>query len=79
MLLEAGTEIIFTAALSIFFNLILGFNNGEFAKMPMHFRQFRFKTDGLYVLKLKARHNLKRIISEDPLVRVAVTLLSTSF
>jgi hypothetical protein len=79
MLLEAGTEIIFTAALSIFFNLILGFKTGEFAKMPMHFRQFRVKSDGLYVLKLKARQNLKRILSEDPLVRFAVTILSTSF
>jgi hypothetical protein len=38
MLLETDTEIIFTAAGNILFNLILGFNTGELAKMPMHLR-----------------------------------------
>jgi hypothetical protein len=58
MLLETGTEIIFTAAGNILFNLILGFNTGELAKMPVHFRLLRGKTDGLNVLKLEPRNNL---------------------
>ncbi len=58
MLLETGTKIIFTAAGNILFNLILGFNTGELAKMPMHLRLLCSKTDSLYVLKLEARNNL---------------------
>jgi hypothetical protein len=73
MLLETGTKIIFTAAGNILFNLILGFNTGELAKMPMHLRLLRGKTDGLNVLKLEPRHNLKRLLCEDPPVRVVAT------
>jgi hypothetical protein len=73
MLLETDTKIIFTAAGNILFNLILGFNFGELAKMPMNFRELLSKTDSLYVLKLEARHNLKRFLCEDPPVRVAIT------
>jgi hypothetical protein len=58
VLLETGTKIIFAAAGNILFNLILGFNTGELAKMPMHLRLLRGKTDGLNVLKLEPRNNL---------------------
>jgi hypothetical protein len=73
MLLETGTEIIFAAAGNILFNLILGFNTGELAKMPVHLRLLRGKTDGLYILELEARHNLKRLLCEDPPVRIVAT------
>jgi hypothetical protein len=73
MLLETGTKIIFATAGNILFNLILGFNTGEFAKMPVHFRLLRGKTDCFYILKLEARHNLKRLLCEDPPVRVVAT------
>jgi hypothetical protein len=73
VLLETGTEIIFTAAGNILFNLILGFNTGELAKMPMDLRLLRGKTDCFYILKLEPRNNLKRLLCEDPPVRVVAT------
>ena len=72
VLLKAGTEIIFTATRYLLFNLFLGFNSCELAKMPMHFRLLRSKADGLYFLKLEARDNLKGLLCEDPPVWVAV-------